>query len=320
MMPGRADDVLAIAERYRRLGEAVGGVLVGQESALRLAFVTLLCSGHSLIEGVPGVAKTLLVQSLAAAVDVRFGRVQFTPDLMPSDIIGTSILDPRERDSTFRPGPLFTDLLLADEINRASAKTQAALLEAMQERAATVDGKRHPLGPHFAVFATQNPIEQEGTYPLPEAELDRFVFKIVMGYPSADEEAAILGLHHAGERPPASVPCVLRADDLEECRRIVRAVIVREDVVGYVAALVRATRADLHFALGASPRAGVLLLRAAKAQAAIEGRDYVIPEDVQAMFPPALRHRVQLDPAAEVEGLTPDRALEATLKSVAVPR
>ena len=320
MMPGRADDVLAIAERYRRLGEAVGGVLVGQESALRLAFVTLLCSGHSLIEGVPGVAKTLLVQSLAAAVDVRFGRVQFTPDLMPSDIIGTSILDPRERDSTFRPGPLFTDLLLADEINRASAKTQAALLEAMQERAATVDGKRHPLGPHFAVFATQNPIEQEGTYPLPEAELDRFVFKIVMGYPSADEEAAILGLHHAGERPPASVPCVLRADDLEECRRIVRAVIVREDVVGYVAALVRATRADLHIALGASPRAGVLLLRAAKAQAAIEGRDYVIPEDVQAMFPPALRHRVQLDPAAEVEGLTPDRALEATLKSVAVPR
>ncbi len=320
MMPGRADDVLAIAERYRRLGEAVGGVLVGQESALRLAFVTLLCSGHSLIEGVPGVAKTLLVQSLAAAVDVRFGRVQFTPDLMPSDIIGTSILDPRERDSTFRAGPLFTDLLLADEINRASAKTQAALLEAMQERAATVDGKRHPLGPHFAVFATQNPIEQEGTYPLPEAELDRFVFKIVMGYPSADEEAAILGLHHAGERPPASVPCVLRADDLEECRRIVRAVIVREDVVGYVAALVRATRADLHIALGASPRAGVLLLRAAKAQAAIEGRDYVIPEDVQAMFPPALRHRVQLDPAAEVEGLTPDRALEATLKSVAVPR
>jgi len=320
MMPGRADDVLAIAERYRRLGEAVGGVLVGQESALRLAFVTLLCSGHSLIEGVPGVAKTLLVQSLAAAVDVRFGRVQFTPDLMPSDIIGTSILDPRERDSTFRPGPLFTDLLLADEINRASAKTQAALLEAMQERAATVDGKRHPLGPHFAVFATQNPIEQEGTYPLPEAELDRFVFKIVMGYPSADEEAAILGLHHAGERPPASVPRVLGADDLQECRRIVRAVIVREDVVGYVAALVRATRADLHFALGASPRAGVLLLRAAKAQAAIEGRDYVIPEDVQAMFPPALRHRVQLDPAAEVEGLTPDRALEATLKSVAVPR
>jgi len=320
MMPGRADDVLAIAERYRRLGEAVGGVLVGQESALRLAFVTLLCSGHSLIEGVPGVAKTLLVQSLAAAVDVRFGRVQFTPDLMPSDIIGTSILDPRERDSIFRAGPLFTDLLLADEINRASAKTQAALLEAMQERAATVDGKRHPLGPHFAVFATQNPIEQEGTYPLPEAELDRFVFKIVMGYPSADEEAAILGLHHAGERPPASVPCVLRADDLEECRRMVRAVIVREDVVGYVAALVRATRADLHFALGASPRAGVLLLRAAKAQAAIEGRDYVIPEDVQAMFPPALRHRVQLDPAAEVEGLTPDRALEATLKSVAVPR
>ncbi len=320
MMRDRAEQVLAIAERYRALREAVGGVVVGHETSLRLAFITLLTSAHSLIEGVPGVAKTLLVQTLAAAVRIRFGRVQFTPDLMPSDIIGTSVLDPRERQTEFRPGPLFTDLLLADEINRASAKTQAALLEAMQERAATVDGARHPLGPHFAVFATQNPVEHEGTYPLPEAELDRFLFKIVMDYPSAEEEAALLALHHGDERSPASVVPVLTAEELQDCRATVRAVIVREDVVGYVAALVRATRHDLHFAMGASPRAGVMLLRAAKAAAAIEGRDYVLPEDVQAMLYPTLRHRVQLDPSAEVEGLLPDRALEGTLRSVAVPR
>jgi MoxR-like ATPase len=315
-----AAEVDAIAAQYRALREAVGTIVVGQEAALRLAFITLLTSGHSLIEGVPGVAKTLLVKTLAAALDVRFGRVQFTPDLMPSDIIGTPILDPREQDMRFRPGPLFTDLLLADEINRASAKTQAALLEAMQERAATVDGRRHPLGPHFAVFATQNPVEHEGTYPLPEAQLDRFLFKIIMGYPSEQEELAVLALHHAQDRPPASVARVLGVDELERARRAVQAVIVREEVAAYVAALVRATRADLHFALGASPRAGVSLLRAAKAHAATEGRDYVIPEDVQAMLFATLRHRVQLDPAAEVEGLVPDQALEGTLRSVSVPR
>jgi MoxR-like ATPase len=313
-------DVPRLAERYRALGEAVGRVVVGHEPTLRLAFITLLCSGHALIEGVPGVAKTLLVQAIAAALDVRFGRVQFTPDLMPSDVIGTAILDPRERETFFRPGPIFTDLLLADEINRASAKTQAALLEAMQERAVTVDGKRHPLGPHFAVFATQNPVEHEGTYPLPEAELDRFLFKIVMGYPSEADEQAILALHHVGVRPAGALSPVLHAAEIERCRESVRGVIVRDEIVAYVAALVRATRGDLHFALGVSPRGGVLLLRAAKAHAAIEGRDYVLPEDVQAMFFPALRHRVQLDPAAEVEGLTPEQALEGTLRSVAVPR
>ncbi|HTD25390.1 MAG TPA: MoxR family ATPase, partial [Candidatus Elarobacter sp.] len=193
-------------------------------------------------------------------------------------------------------------------------------LEAMQERAATVDGTRHPLGPHFAVFATQNPVEQEGTYPLPEAELDRFLFKIVIEYPSEEEEAAILTLHHAGDRAPSSVGHVLRTDELEHAREVVRGVVVQDDVVTYVGALVRATRQDLHFALGASPRAGVMLLRAAKANAALEGRDYVLPEDVQAMLAPTLRHRVQLDPAAEVEGLVPDKALEGTLRSVAVPR
>jgi MoxR-like ATPase len=312
--------VAQTAACFASVREAVGRVIVGQDEAVRRCFATLLCGGHSLLEGVPGVAKTLLVQTLAATLDVRFGRIQFTADLMPSDIIGTTILDPRSHDPRFRPGPLFTDLLLADEINRASAKTQAALLEAMQERAATVDGQGHPLGASFAVFATQNPVEHEGTYPLPEAQLDRFLFKIVMAYPSLEEEVAILGRHHGdGALARATAP-VLATNALEACRRTVRAVIVRDEILAYVAALVRATRADVHFALGASPRAGVMLVRAAKAEAAIEGRDYVLPEDVQAVVRPTLRHRVQLEPAAEIEGLTPDEALDRTLRSVAVPR
>ena len=314
------DAIADIAAAHARLRETLRGVLVGQEQPLRLAFITLLCSAHSLIEGVPGIGKTLLVRALAACLDVRFGRIQFTPDLLPSDVIGMPVLDPTQGELYFRPGPLFTDLLLADEINRAPAKTQAALLEAMQERAATVDGQRHPLGPHFAVFATQNPVEQEGTYPLPEAELDRFLFKIAMAYPSEEEERGILRLHHDDRHTPAELPRVLGAATLERARALVRAVIVQEDIVAYAAALVRATRADLSFALGASPRAGVLLLRAAKANATLEGRDFVIPEDVQEMLLPVLRHRVQLDPAAEVEGIAVDQALQRTLQSVTVPR
>ncbi len=313
-------DATPIADGYRALREAIGRVVVGQDEALRLVYVTLLCSGHSLIEGVPGVGKTLLVKSLAAALGIRFGRVQFTSDLMPSDVIGTTVLDPQRGDARFRAGPIFTDLLLADEINRASAKTQAALLEAMQERAVTVDGTHHDLGPHFSVFATQNPVEHEGTYPLPEAELDRFLFKIAMGYPQEGDERQVLALHHTDERTPGSVPRVLGADDLEAVRAVVRQVIVRDEIIAYVTALMRATRADANLALGASPRAGLLLLRAAKAQAALVGRDFVLPEDVQELFLPALRHRVVVDPAAEVEGLTPDAALESTLRAVAVPR
>jgi MoxR-like ATPase len=313
-------DVTPVSMRFAALREAVGSVVVGQEAVLRQLFVTLLCSSHALVEGVPGVAKTLLVKTLAATLGVRFGRVQFTPDLMPSDVIGTTIFEPGSGSVRFRAGPLFTDLLLADEINRASAKTQAALLEAMQERTATVDGVRHELGPWFCVFATQNPVEHEGTYPLPEAELDRFLFKIVIGYPSETEEHDILERHHAGERGPGSVGAVLDPESLENVRRIVERIIVRRDLIAYVASLVRATRASVDYALGASPRAGVMLLRAAKANAALERRDYVLPEDVQEMFQPALRHRVKLDPAAEVEGLTADAALERTLRGVAVPR
>lgn len=310
-----------ITEQFAALRGAVSQVVVGQESALRLAFITLLSSGHSLVEGVPGVAKTSLVRTLASALDVRFGRIQFTPDLMPSDILGTPVLDPRVGRFEFRRGPIFTDLLLADEINRASAKTQAALLEAMQERWVTVDGEAHEMGPYFTVFATQNPVEQEGTYPLPEAELDRFLFKIVMDYPGEEEECQLLSRHHAaGPLAEVPVPCVIARGALDVARQLVSRVVVRDEVLAYVAALVRATRADFQFALGASPRAGLLLLRAAKANAAIEGRAFVLPEDVQEMFFPVLRHRVILDPASEVEGLTPDRALERSLRSLSVPR
>jgi MoxR-like ATPase len=320
MSGGERREDAPVAALYRELRDAIGGVVVGQEEAVRLCFVTLLCRGHSLVEGVPGLAKTLLVRTLASCLGVRFGRVQFTPDLMPSDIIGTPLLDPRAGELHFRAGPLFTDLLLADEINRASAKTQAALLEAMQERAATVDGVKHALGPHFAVFATQNPVEQEGTYPLPEAELDRFLFKIAMDYPSEAEERALLGRHHAEDSslpPPARL---VAPEALERARESVRAVLVSEEVVAYAASLVRATRADLHFTLGGSPRAGVLLLRAAKALAALDGRDFALPEDVQEAWLPVLRHRVLLEPSAEVEGLKADEALRRTLESVTVPR
>jgi MoxR-like ATPase len=250
--------------------------------------------------------------------------VQFTPDLMPSDILGTPVLDPRVGEFHFRAGPIFTDLLLADEINRASPKTQSALLEAMQEGFVTVDGVRHPLGEWFTVFATQNPVEQEGTYPLPEAELDRFLFKIVVDYPDEQHERELLVLHHPGE-PQARAGAqdaepVLGEAELARARELVRRVIVRDEIVAYVSDLVRATRADFQFALGASPRAGLLLLQGAKAEAALNGRDYVLPEDVQAVFFPALRHRVVLDPASEVEGLTADAALERTLRTVTVPR
>ncbi len=312
------DDFVAV--RFERLREAVGGVVVGQDDVLRQIFVTLLVGGHSLVEGVPGVAKTLLVRTLARALDLRFGRIQFTPDLMPSDILGTSVLDASTGRFDFREGPIFTELLLADEINRAPAKTQSALLEAMQESTITVDGARHDLSPFFTVFATQNPIDQEGTYPLPEAELDRFLFKIEVDYPSEEEERLLLHRHHGDRSGIDSVPVVLAPAEIERARAIVRDVRVSDEIVGYVAELVRATRADFQFGLGASPRAGLQLLRAAKAQAVLEGRGFVLPEDVQELWAPTLRHRVLLDPALEVEGQTPDAALERTLRGVTVPR
>ncbi len=312
-------DLEWLRERYESLKAELSKIIIGQEEAIGLSFITLLCNGHSLYEGAPGLAKTLLVRTLASAIGIRFGRIQFTPDLMPSDVIGSSVLGAERVDFRFRPGPLFTDTLLADEINRAPAKTQAALLEAMQERHATVDGQRYDLGANFAVFATQNPIDQEGTYPLPEAELDRFLFKIVIDYPNLEEELRILETHHRGDLLPESLASVIATDELSRARSVVAAVMIRPEILRYVADLVRASREDASIAVGGSPRAGLWLVRAAKACAALDGRDYALPQDVQDVYLPVLRHRVILEPGSEIEGISPDEALMAVMRGVAAP-
>jgi len=297
-------------------------VVLGQDGATREALICLLARGHVLLEGVPGTAKTLLVRTLALALQVRFQRIQFTPDLMPADITGISLLS-GSHEFTFRPGPVFADLVLADEINRAPAKTQAALLEAMQERTVTVDGTAHPLSDVFTVFATQNPIEFEGTYPLPEAELDRFMMKVLIGYPAAGLEQGILTRYVGGfeaDRPATyGVTAVTDAAGLERLRRAVEAVRVEPQITAYITAIVRATRAAASLTLGASPRAGVALLKAARAGALLAERDYVIPDDVKGLAPAVLRHRVSVAPELELEGVTPDAALQAVLDKTEVP-
>ena len=312
-------DVGWVAEQFSALRSSVGTVVIGQEEAVRLSFVTLLCAGHSLYEGVPGVAKTMLVRTLASMLGIRFGRVQCTPDLMPSDIIGTPVFYPGSGEFRFRPGPIFTDLLLVDEINRAPAKTQAAMLEAMQERCVTVDGTGYPLGDWFTVLATQNPVEQEGTYPLPEAEIDRFLFKIPIGYPSEADEVRLVAAHHPGTDLSTNVARVLASEDLARARAIAGSTALREEILGYAVALVRATRQHPSIAVGASPRAAVWMVRAAKAVASLEGRNFVLPEDVQAVIRPTLRHRVVLEPSAEVEGITPDAVVDEVIRATPVP-
>jgi len=297
-------------------------VVLGQDAATREALICLLARGHVLLEGVPGTAKTLLVRTLALALDVRFQRIQFTPDLMPADVTGVSILS-GSQEFTFRPGPVFADLILADEINRAPAKTQAALLEAMQERTVTVDGVSHPLSPVFTVFATQNPIEFEGTYPLPEAELDRFMAKVLIGYPPAPLEQGILTRYVEGfeaDRPATyGVSPVTDAAGLEQLRRAVETVRVEPQINAYITAIVRATREAASLTLGASPRAGVSLLKAARAAALVDERDFVVPDDVKGLAPAVLRHRVSVAPELELEGVTPDVALKAILDKTEAP-
>ncbi len=317
-------DIGSVRELGSRLTEEVGRAVIGMQREVKTALVAVLAGGHCLLEGPPGVAKTLFVRSLAAALGGRFARVQFTPDLMPSDVTGTSVFRPNEGRFLFRHGPLFADFVLCDEINRAPAKTQAALLEAMQEGSVTVDGESHALPRGFTVFATQNPIEHEGTYPLPEAQLDRFLFKVRVGYPEAEVEERLLAAAHP--RAPFSTPedCGVRAvassEDLLAMRALVRALEVRPDLCADVVRLLRATRAERALVLGASPRAGVMILQAAKAFASLEGRDFVTPDDVKVVCLPALRHRVSLDPAEEIQGTTSDDVLRRVLEAVEVPR
>ncbi len=307
-----------------RVREEAARVVVGLESEIEHCLIALLAGGHVLLEGPPGVAKTLLVRTLSRALGGSFGRVQFTPDLMPADLTGTSIWRPNEGGFRFQPGPIFANFLLCDEINRAPAKTQSALLEAMQESAVTADGTRHPLPQPYCVFATQNPIEHEGTYPLPEAQLDRFLFKIVVDYPAAEVEARLLDAAHRRAQTATpeelGVVAVSSPQEILALRERVLAVTVREDLPAYVVRLLRATRSDASFLLGGSPRAGVMLIAAAKAKALLDGREFVTPDDLKSVFLPALRHRVVLDPAEELEGGTSDDALKRILDAVEVPR
>jgi MoxR-like ATPase len=307
-------------EFRERLAREIGKVVLGQERAVDDLLAALLVGGHVLLQGVPGVAKTLLANTVARSIGLDFHRVQFTPDMLPSDLTGTMTL--RGGELVFRPGPIFTSILLADEINRTPPKTQAALLEAMQEGQVTIDGTPHSLGPIFMVIATQNPIEYEGTYPLPEAQLDRFLMQVEIGYPDEETEKAILRLRHRGVESSAlgDVQPVLQGNELEQTRDETDAVGVSDEVVDYIAAIVRATRELPSVELGASPRAAVHLLAVSKARARLAGRGFVTPDDVVEAAPAVLRHRLVLRPEAELERYRPDDAVATVLQSLSVPR
>jgi MoxR-like ATPase len=302
----------------------IAKAVVGQTQTVDLMLIALLAGGHILLEGPPGTAKTFLAQCFARALGLEFGRIQFTPDLMPGDIIGANLFNFQTSSFSLVRGPVFCELLLADEINRTPPKTQAALLEAMQERNVTIDGAAHPLSPRFTVVATQNPIEQQGTYPLPEAQLDRFLFKQTLKYPTRDEELAIVAMH--GARSGSPDPAQMGVEEIGDPAAIsaaveaVAAIRLAAPIADYVVAIVRATRETADLEVGASPRAGAMLAMAARARACLEGRDYVIPDDVKALALPALRHRVILSPAAEIEGRTADDSLIALIDRIEAPR
>jgi MoxR-like ATPase len=324
LAPLGADEAERGAAAAHAVVEQLGRVVLGQDEAVRDVVAALVARGHVLLEGVPGTAKTLMVRTLSQVLRLEFRRIQFTPDLMPSDITGVNLLSGPMGTFTFRPGPIFGDLVLGDEINRAPAKTQAALLEAMQERRVTVDGVSHELPESFTVFATQNPIEFEGTYPLPEAELDRFLVKVVLDYPEEPIEQGILhrvlGGFEADAPESYGVDAVADASGLAELRDACRRVRVEPSLVAYVAAIVRATRSAPVLALGASPRGSVALLKMAQAAALLEGRPYVVPDDVKSLAPAVLRHRVTVAPELELEGVAPDTALRGIIEKIEAPR
>ena len=315
-------DLSVLQQTVGELKTEIGKVIVGQEQMIELLLAGILADGHILIEGVPGVAKTLTAKLLSRVISVNFSRIQFTPDLMPSDVIGTSIFNPRENTFQFKPGPIFSNIVLIDEINRAPAKTQSALFEVMQEKQITVDGQTFVMPPPFMVVATQNPIEQEGTYHLPEAQLDRFLFKINVGYPTLQEEFRIVYDHHlAGtEQRMDNVQPVLSAHRIDELRKQVHALVVEEKLIQFITSIVAATRNHKSIYLGASPRASIGILNGAKALAAMRGRDFVIPDDIVYITPAVLRHRLVLTPEKEMEGASTDDVIGEIIQSIEIPR
>ena len=311
-----------LQDAVNRLKQEIAKLIVGQDQMVELLLAGILADGHVLIEGVPGVAKTLTAKLLSRTISVRFSRIQFTPDLMPSDVIGTSIFNPKELAFQFREGPVFSNIILIDEINRAPAKTQAALFEVMEERQITVDGQSYQLDPPFMVVATQNPIEQEGTYHLPEAQLDRFLFKINVGYPTAEEEIQILIRHNALSLDDmmSTVQPVLAASEIDLLRHQVSRVHVEENLIRYITTLVSSTRNHKSIYLGASPRASIGVLNGSKALAAMRGRDFVVPEDITYVAPAVLRHRLELTPEKEMEGATTDEVIKEIIQVLDIPR
>jgi MoxR-like ATPase len=302
-----------------------GKVIIGQHEVIDKALITIITGQHALIEGVPGVAKTLLVRTLAHLLGAEFGRIQFTPDLMPADITGTNVFNFQRNEFSLVKGPIFTAFLLADEINRAPAKTQSALLQAMQERVVTIDRETHPLPPNFTVFATQNPIEYEGTYPLPEAQKDRFMLKITMSVPDRDEELALAQRTMTDQAPETLlarhvVQPVIKAEDLAALREELLAIVIRDELIGYLVNIVRATRSHESILVGAGPRATQSLIMAARACAAVAGRDFTTPDDIKTMAQPVLEHRLILRPEFEIEGLTAPEVIQQVLQRVPVPR
>lgn len=315
-------DLSLFAEKIQQLREHIGQVIVGQQNAVELILTAILADGHVLIEGVPGVAKTLLAKLIARLIDARFSRVQFTPDLMPSDVLGTTVFNMQTQQFVFHAGPVFADIVLVDEINRAPAKTQAALFEVMEERQATVDGQRHPMGPLYTILATQNPVEQEGTYKLPEAQLDRFMMKINMGHPSLDDEVEILNRHLNSSFNVSldSVEAILTQEDLLALRKTLTQVYVEPSLLRYIAQIIEQTRQSKSIFLGASPRASVAIMQASRAYALLQGRDFVSPDDIKQVAPAVLCHRIILTAEAEMEELTPQRVVLQLIEKVEVPK
>ncbi len=315
-------DLSQLSERAQQIKSEIAKVIVGQEALVELMITAIFSRGHVLIEGVPGVAKTLAAKLLAKSIAARFSRIQFTPDLMPSDVLGTSVFNPRTTEFEFRQGPVFANLVLIDEINRSPAKTQAALFEVMEERQVSVDGRTYSMNEPFMVLATQNPIEQEGTYRLPEAQLDRFLFKIAVGYPTLEEEIRILAENGQQDQKEQleRVNTVLTSADIQMCRELVRQIHVEDNLLSYIARIAQETRSNPALYLGASPRASVSLLHAARALAAIRGRDFVTPEDIKTLAVPVLRHRVMLTPDKEMEGVQVDEIIRQIVNKVDVPR